>query len=159
MWYDIIASSYKELYGDEQKQKIKWFLKNFNFKKTHKILDLACGSGLFNVDSKIIGLDKSFQLLKQSKFSVINGIAEQLPFQNKSFDVIFCLSAIHNFDNPEKSIKEMLRVGRKWFLLSVLKKSKLKHKLLCLIKNYFIIKKKYEEEKDILLVCSQKSAE
>ena len=67
--YNNFASSYDRLYGREQKIKIEKALKNLMFKKSDKVLDLGCGSGILfsyleNSVDLVIGLDISHELLK-----------------------------------------------------------------------------------------------
>jgi ubiquinone/menaquinone biosynthesis C-methylase UbiE len=93
--------------------------------KARQILDIGCNSGTFtrqiyNVfpKSKIYGIDISRKAIlyakrkyKDMSFSVAR--AEKLPFKNKSFDLVTCFEVLEHVDEPEKIIKEILRVLRK----------------------------------------------
>jgi len=90
-----------------------------------QILDVGCNSGTFtkqiyNVlpESKIYGIDISQnaisyaeQKYKNISFSV--AWAEKLPFKENSFDLATCFEVLEHVDEPDKIIREMLRVLRK----------------------------------------------
>ncbi|HEY5171407.1 MAG TPA: methyltransferase domain-containing protein [Acidimicrobiia bacterium] len=38
--------------------------------------------------------------------------AQALPFVDESFDVVFCRSSLHHFDDPHRAVSEMVRVCR-----------------------------------------------
>ena len=91
-------------------------------------------------------------MLKQTKANVIKANAESLPFKDKSFDVVISITAIHNFNDIESSIKEIKRVAIKKIAISVLKKSKKFSYIKSLIKKHFPNFKTLEEEKDIIFI-------
>ena len=64
------------------------------------------------------------------------------------------LTAIHNFDDIEKGLKEIKRVGNNLFALSFLKKSDKADRIKGLIENMFYVKEAVEEEKDYILIAS-----
>jgi ubiquinone/menaquinone biosynthesis C-methylase UbiE len=131
--YNDVSSNYDERYkqnslGGIQDSLLK-YIKKF---KPKNILEAGCGTGRWlnsipSYDSKLFGLDLSFGMLSQitkSKISVnlINGNADKLPLKNNSFDFIYCINAIHHFDNPEKflwSIKEILISGGIFILVGI----------------------------------------
>lgn len=47
-------------------------------------------------------LRKAFE--QKGKFSLIQGKADRLPFQSKCFDVVYCINALHHFQNPSAFI-------------------------------------------------------
>jgi len=105
-YYSSIARGYSELYGEEQLKKVKIIIKELKI-KDEKVLDIACGPALYSKLFKYYaGIDSSKGLLKQTTANVIFGKAEKLPFKNKSFDVVICVTAIHNFDDPKKEEKD-----------------------------------------------------
>jgi ubiquinone/menaquinone biosynthesis C-methylase UbiE len=146
-YYDEISKSYNELHGEEQKKKFNLIRKYIH----GSVLDVGCGTG-FSTPEGGVGIDPSAELLKQHKGECCHASAENIPFPDKSFDTVICLTAVHNFSDVEKGLKEMKRVGRKTFIISVLKKSpkfeQIKKKI------YQIIKpnKEIDEEKDLILV-------
>lgn len=171
-YYNEIAASYNELHGEEQLKKLELIktelLRNNLLTKNALILDIGAGTGLnseyIGIKAvKVISLEPAFELLKMNNNKYrVQGVAEFLPFKNKSFEIVQSVTAIHNFDDVEKAIGEMKRVGkkntsndktgRKYFVVSVLKKSKNANKITKLLRNEFRVIKEIEEEKDIILI-------
>lgn len=86
------------------------------------ILDIGCGprgSLEWAIDAKErIGLDplaKKYLKLGASghNMSYIQGIAENIPFQDESFDVISSFNSFDHFDHIEKAVNEINRVLKK----------------------------------------------
>lgn len=156
MWYSSIAKSYNELYGEEQKKKTEIILENFKLNQEDLLLDIGCGTGISTkeFDCRKIGLEPEFKLLKQADFPVVCGVAENLPFKNKSFDVIISLTAIHNFKDFNSALKEIKRTGKRDLVVSVLKKAIQKDKIISSIEKNFKVKKKVNEEKDVIIFAS-----
>ncbi|MEM4263273.1 MAG: class I SAM-dependent methyltransferase [Candidatus Woesearchaeota archaeon] len=155
-YYDETSKGYNELHGEEQLKKLKIIAKEIKINKSTKLLDVGCGSGLSAkaFDCNITGIDPSEQLLKQCPFKTIKASAESIPFPDKSFDVVIAVTSIHNFNNIEAGLKEIKRVGKGLFALTVLKKSPKKDSIISLIKKHFKIKKEIDEEKDLIFICS-----
>ena len=89
-----------------------------------KVLDVGCGDGdlmkyLFENKTKDIrGLEiskESVQNCLSKGLPVIEGNAENdlMQFPNHSFDYVILSQTLQAFLNPEKVIKELLRVGKK----------------------------------------------
>lgn len=155
-YYDETSKGYNELHGEEQLKKLKIIAKEIPVKKSNKLLDVGCGSGLSAkiFGCEITGIDPSEELLKQCPFKTIKASAESIPFPDKSFDVVIAVTSIHNFNNVDAGLKEIKRVGKNIFALTVLKKSPKKDSIIQLIKKNFKIKKEIEEEKDLIFICS-----
>ena len=89
-----------------------------------KALDVGCGDGellkylLENKTKDIRGLEiskESVQNCLSKGLPVIEGNAENdlVQFPNKSFDYVILSQTLQAFLNPDKVIKELLRVGKK----------------------------------------------
>lgn len=92
-----------------------------------KLLDLACGAGFLTIaaDSKgfeAIGIDSSKEMIKEakrcasevsSKAKFIKTNADEIPFDNNHFDSIIIRNSLWAFDEPEKILKEAIRVLNK----------------------------------------------
>jgi ubiquinone/menaquinone biosynthesis C-methylase UbiE len=152
-YYNSIAKGYDNLHKEEQLKKLRIIKNNLEIKKSDKLLDVGCGTGfsLDYFDCETTGIDPSKELIKQysGKSRMLLGKAEKLPFKDKSFDIVISITAIHNFKNIEKGLKEIQRDGKERFAFSILKKSKITKNL---IKKYYKIKKTIEEEKDIIYI-------
>ena len=168
-YYDGIAKGYDELHGEEQLKKLELIgreihtdpkLKDF-IKPNHILLDVGCGTGIstgfFKVKEKH-GIDPSTQLINIARnnypyceFSI--GSAEKLKFKDRLFDVVISLTAIQNFDDIDKGLDEIKRVGKNHFILTFLKKSPKHESILESIEKRFDVIKKVEEEKDIIYFC------
>ncbi len=150
MYYDSIAKGYDELYKEEQLKKVKIILEELKL-KDESVLDVGCGTAFYDYMIKnYTGLDNSRKMIKYKK-NCVYGEAENLPFKDKSFDVIICVTAVHNFSDIEKAIKEMKRVCKKKIAISVLKKAKDFDKIKELVKKNFDVKE-IKEEKDIIFI-------
>lgn len=147
-YYDSIAEGYDELHRKEQLDKIKIMLKNFNVSRK-KVLDVGCGTATYSyLFYDYTGIDNSKGMLKNSKANVIFGEAEKLPFEDKSFDIVISLSAVHNFKDYKKAIDEMKRVAKEMVIVTLLKKSKNFES----IKKYFNADEEVDSEIDLIMV-------
>ena len=95
-------------------------------KKGSKILEVGCGAGLTTrylakkYDVKIIGIDISEKMIKKAKernkklknaeFMVAD--AQNLPFKDNTFDIVFTESVIAMVPDKLKAIKEFKRVAK-----------------------------------------------
>tara|TARA_B100000029_G_scaffold148961_1_gene144248 strand:- start:9858 stop:10412 length:555 start_codon:yes stop_codon:yes gene_type:complete len=92
--------------------------------KNTKILDVGCGDGELmkyiyeNITKDIRGLEiskKNVQKCIEKGLTVIEGNAEKdlQQFPNLSFDYVILSQTLQAFLDPEKVIKELLRIGKK----------------------------------------------
>jgi len=76
-----------------------------------------------SIDAKslnIVGLDISFGMLKQCRkhfgaklnLSLFNCAAEELPFIDNAFDIVFHVGGINFFSDKRAAMKEMVRVAK-----------------------------------------------
>ena len=155
-FYNQISKGYYELYGEEQFKKLAIIKNNLDIKKNDLLLDVGCGTGISSqFDCKVVGLDPSIKLLNYKNKAKINSIAEKLPFKDNIFDFVISITAIHNFNDIEKSFKEIKRVGRNKFVFSILRNSKKFDEIENLIKKYFNIKEIIEEDKDTIFFAKK----
>ena len=97
----------------------------YNLNQNSRILDVGCAKGYFVKDlcdvlnnKTIFGVDISEYAIKNCHNDVVGflhqGDARKLPFPDNSFDAIFSINTIHNFDKIGciDAIKEMQRVCR-----------------------------------------------
>ena len=157
-YYNSISSSYNELHGEEQLRKLKCIadtLKKYvGLTSRTRILDVGCGTGLsarvFKADLQ--GIEPAQKLAIQAQFPVIVANAQHLPFCDSFFDVVLCVTVLHNCKNPITAVKEMKRVGTKIWVITILKKSKKKIALQKIIEKEFLVKELIEDNHDWIYV-------
>lgn len=161
-FYNSIAKGYDRLYGEEQEAKLKIIKDNLDIKITDLLLDVGCGTGISSrFNCKVVGIDPSIELMHQGKNSSkmhrgckkILARAENLPFKSKVFDKVVSVTSMHNFDDLEKGIKEIKRVGKGDFAFSILKKTKYFEFIEKEIKNNFSVKKNIDAKQDCIFIC------
>jgi len=94
---------------------------------TDLVLDLACGPGTFvlALASRVRfarGIDLTEEMLRQARAFQLDrqisnvcfdcGDAEQLPYADGSFDLVFCQCSLHHMPKPVAVLKEMVRVTK-----------------------------------------------
>ncbi len=104
------------------------------------VLDIATGTADLAIitakytNAEIIGLDISDQMLKvakekitnknlKSRIKLINGDAENLSFNNETFDAITVGFGVRNFENLEKGLNEIYRVIKEGGYVAILEPS------------------------------------
>lgn len=158
-YYDETAKGYQELHGEEQVRKAKTILnylkENKLINETTRLLDVGCGNcSATNIfPGEKTGLDPSKELLKQCKnMMTVNAKAEELPFADKWFDLVISLTAIHNFENAEKALNEMLRAGNDLFVITLLKKSPKHADIESAIRKLFKVETVLEDPTDTIFI-------
>lgn len=159
-YYDSIANGYNALHGEEQLRKLKIIKKCLprNFPKNGLILDVGCGTGISKMLGNVVGIDPSKKLLIRSEFPVIQGIAEALPFSDRTFDAVISVTALHHCKDIKKAIVEIKRVAKGTVVLSILKKSKYYPLLESEIKKQFRVKGTIDDPIDSIFMCSKHSS-
>ncbi len=96
-------------------------LNDLQMNDNDKVLDVGGGTGklietMLEENPRVNGyvLDKSNNMLKRapSEVNVIVGDSSILPFESDCFDFIFCIDALHHFENQKKGVMEMIRVSK-----------------------------------------------
>jgi SAM-dependent methyltransferase len=103
------------------------FLNRLNIQPGTRLLDIACGAGQLTIPAaqrgiKVTGLDLAGNLVQQARARAVaeglpdvevhEGDAEELPFEDASFDVVMSLIGAMFAPRPELVASEMLRVCR-----------------------------------------------
>lgn len=130
--YNELAKGYDELYGQEQKMKIEFMLKNFDLTSKKMILDVGCGTGLlfeniYDENKILIGIDISEKILREgwkkfkskSNVFLIQADADHLPFRSKVFESVSAITLIQNLPSPKETLKEIKRVSKKGALIII----------------------------------------
>ncbi len=99
--------------------------------RPNRILDAGCGEGitLEKLRQKGIGnLLEGVEYLQDAidlgeklypKVKIKKGTIYSLPYSNNSFDTVLCTEVLEHLENPEKGLREILRVSSKYCLISV----------------------------------------
>lgn len=158
-YYDSIASGYDELHGEEQIKKWKIVAEHLDV-KPNTSLDVGCGSAPYAdlIDFPVTGIDPSAKLLEQCPYQEKQqGKAEELPFPDDSFDLVFSLTAAQNFTDIERGIKEMARVSKGKVIITYLKRSEKAEEIEKAITKHLSVTERIEEDKDIVLFCEKQA--
>lgn len=122
--FDQQARTYdQDIKGKHARQLYPFMLQNIILTYGEKILDIGCGTGelmlqviLEDSSKKVIGIDLSEEMIHvanekiKEKGQLILGDAENLPFEDNSFDVVYCNDSFHYYPHPIKALAEMNRV-------------------------------------------------
>jgi len=154
-YYSSIAKGYDELYGAEQRKKVKLIIEMLHPVSSWKVLDIGCGTGVSMEcwPCSIEGIEpskKMAEIAKAKGFKIMVGSAEQLPFRDNSFDAVIAVTSAHHFSSD--AFKEMARVAPR-AALSVLKKSSARVKRM--VKKYWKITTLKESGPDVIICCGQ----
>lgn len=99
--------------------------------KPETILDAGCGEG-FTIralqkelpNAHFTGIDQDSEAITYAKqkdpigtYHVGNVL--QIPFQEKSFDLVICNEVLEHLQKPEFAIRELIRVSKKYLIISV----------------------------------------
>jgi demethylmenaquinone methyltransferase/2-methoxy-6-polyprenyl-1,4-benzoquinol methylase len=121
--YDSTADIYDRRYQEEQEAKYSSALAGVDIGGS--FLDVGCGTGLFfkYVSAKatnVVGIDISKALLLRAKESakadgnidLIQADADNLPFKDRDFDVVFAFTVLQNMPEPLVTLKEIKRTAK-----------------------------------------------
>lgn len=80
------------------------------------ILNVGAGAGSYEpADRQVTAVEPSAEMIRQRAATaapVIQGYAEDLPFDDNSFDASMAVLTVHHWADKEKGLKEMRRVTR-----------------------------------------------
>jgi ubiquinone/menaquinone biosynthesis C-methylase UbiE len=94
-------------------------------KPFHRVLDIACGPGFVALEfarrvREVVGVDLTSEMLKQARALArregFNNVTfrradvNHLPFSDATFDLVVTRASFHHFPEPERVLKEMVRV-------------------------------------------------
>jgi SAM-dependent methyltransferase len=95
-----------------------------------KVLDIACGTGAWLAElahrgASTAGIDISSRAVEQCRrrlpdADIREGVAEQLPFEDCSFDLVTCLGSLEHFLDQPRALREMRRVAKPGATLLIL---------------------------------------
>lgn len=122
--YRELVPAYEALWPMVAKKRIRHAITNLGLKSGQQVLEVGVGTGMslsfYPRDVDVVGVDLSEEMLGQAerqirqerwhRFSVMQMNAEQLDFEDSSFDVVTSFHVISVVSNPRRMMGEMLRV-------------------------------------------------
>lgn len=113
-------------YDGRWKPVVRRFQEYYGLTRESSVLDVGCAKGFMLHDFlglvpgiQVAGLDISDYVLSNAMESVkpylVLGNAKELPFPDKSFDLVISIATIHNLelDEVKQALRELERVGRR----------------------------------------------
>lgn len=95
------------------------------------VLDAGCGEGFTMDKLSKNGIGEKIEGVEYSKDAILlgkklfpdltfkKGSAYDMPYENNSFDLVICTEVLEHLDTPSKALKEILRVSKKYLIISV----------------------------------------
>lgn len=119
--YDRIAPTYNRRFQDGRPRgTTDALLELVVALRAARTLEVGCGTGRWLADlsdagSHLFGLDLSRGMLRQAAqreppLDLARGQAGKLPFASGAFDLVFCVNAIHHFDQQQGFVREARRL-------------------------------------------------
>jgi ubiquinone/menaquinone biosynthesis C-methylase UbiE len=99
--------------------------------KPTSVLDAGCGEGFTlsrleanHIGKKLEGVDFFTTAIKigtklHPKITLKEGNIYKLPYKNNQFDLVLCTEVLEHLEDPDKALKELKRVTKKYVILSV----------------------------------------
>ena len=120
--YDVVAPAYDQRYQRNRFEGIDAALRRFIGQSTSAdVAEVGCGTGHWLAQLRdartLAGVDLSPNMLLRARAAVpsallVRGRAESLPWTTATFDRLFCINAVHHFDNAAAFMREARRVLR-----------------------------------------------
>jgi ubiquinone/menaquinone biosynthesis C-methylase UbiE len=99
--------------------KIDWLCRTLEIDGDARVLDVGAGTGLFTWwwsqrVREVVGVELSPNMIERSPCAdlIQRGDAYALPFEDDSFDAVFCGNLLHHLERPHDALREMARVSR-----------------------------------------------
>ena len=116
--YNQLAPTYHIRYdGPNKLDGIAQALRTF---QARTILEVGCGTGRFveslrETGATVLAVDSSTGMLSQAasrlgSAGLAAALANQMPFGPQTFDLVYCVNAIHHFDDPRRFIVDGARL-------------------------------------------------
>lgn len=81
------------------------------------VVNIGAGAGAYEPEDRtVIAVDPSVTMIRQraeGSAQVVQGMAEQLPFEDDAFDAALAILTVHHWTDPRRGLAEMRRVARK----------------------------------------------
>lgn len=134
---NLITDNYKKHNPKNPLQKylinrfFETFLNTVRFTNVNSVLDVGCGEGFTMNRMKQAGVGKTREGIEYSKeaiaiakkiypdLNIKQGDIYKLPYKVNSFDLVVCTEVLEHLEYPKKALLELVRVSKKYVLLSV----------------------------------------
>jgi SAM-dependent methyltransferase len=99
------------------------FLRKHVSLEARSVLDVACGNGVFTIRlariaGSVVALDSSSHMLALNPHPTrVQSSAAALPFEDRSFDVVFEANLLHHVDDPQEVVSELCRCSARHLML------------------------------------------
>ncbi|HOU14979.1 MAG TPA: class I SAM-dependent methyltransferase [Anaerolineae bacterium] len=122
--YDALAPTYNQRFekDKDRPETARALLELADSLNAQRILEVGCGTGRWLAEMRTLtehsyGLDPSRGMLAQARrrntqLRFTRGRGEYLPFRDGTFDLVYCVNAIHHMDGQQMFIQEARRVLR-----------------------------------------------
>jgi len=111
--YDTIGVNYSELRKPDRRIEARI---GEALGSARRVLNVGAGAGSYEpADRHVTALEPSAEMIRQRPAGaapVVQGRAENLPFDDKSFDASMAILTVHHWADKAKGLKEMRRVTR-----------------------------------------------
>jgi len=102
--------------------KVAWIRSKLGFDGC-RLLEVGAGSGYMTHELakffEVTALDISRTQLRCNPVDrKVIGSAYELPFDDASFDIVFCANLLHHLNDPVRAIAEMERVSKRYLVVS-----------------------------------------
>ena len=111
--YDTIGVNYSDLRRPDRR--LEMVIRNA-LGSAQTVLNVGAGAGSYEPsDRHVTAIEPSAEMIRQrsaSTATIIQGYAEDLPFDDNSFDASMAVLTVHHWADKQKGLKEMRRVTR-----------------------------------------------
>lgn len=87
----------------------------------HSVLNLGAGMGSYEPeDVKVVAIEPSYKMIarrRRAKATLIQGVAENLPFRDNGFEASMAILSLHHWSDLALGLKEMCRVSKEKIVL------------------------------------------
>jgi len=124
-FYDFATWLYSRMKGMSVEARLREYLDELEVAPGSLVLEVSIGTGrnlrFLPPAARFFGLDISWGMLKRCRRNAARwrrdavlflGAAEQLPFKDEAFDVVFHFGGINFFNDRAAAIREMIRVAK-----------------------------------------------
>lgn len=100
-------------------------------KTVDSILDVGCGEGFTlnrlkenRIGKKLEGIEYLQAAIDLGKktypdIKIVKGDIYELPYKDNAFDLVLCTEVLEHLEKPQDAIKELVRVSKKYLVISV----------------------------------------